>query len=169
VTANATSAHPQWTKRFRSPRLARLAAFGAAALFFGMLLLAVRVQWLPLESVDRGLAARLNAAVADHPLIVTVLKIITTLGSTGVLSWLVGIAALVLLVRKRPRLALYLLVTGAGALILDPTLKLAVGRLRPVVAEPIAVGGGNSFPSGHALASIIVYGALLLVFAPALP
>jgi undecaprenyl-diphosphatase len=37
-----------------------------------------------------------------------------------------------------------------------------------VVDHPIATGGGNSFPSGHALASVIVYGALLLVFAPAM-
>jgi undecaprenyl-diphosphatase len=146
-----------------------VAGFGAAALLFGILLIAVRVRWVPLESVDHGIAADLNSAVADHPVAVTVLKFITTMGSLGVLSWLTGIAALVLLVRRRYRLVLYLLVTGAGAVILDPTLKLAVGRLRPVVAEPIAVGGGNSFPSGHALSSIIVYGALLLVFAPALP
>ena len=50
----------------------------------------------------------------------------------------------------------------------DPVLKLAVGRLRPVVANPIAHGNGNSFPSGHALGSSICYGALLLVFLPAL-
>jgi undecaprenyl-diphosphatase len=66
-------------------------------------------------------------------------------------------------------LAGYLLVTSAGGLILDPTLRIAVGRLRPVVADPVAAGGGNSFPSGHALASVIGYGALLLVFLPALP
>nr|WP_240947773.1 phosphatase PAP2 family protein [Planosporangium mesophilum] len=62
----------------------------------------------------------------------------------------------------------YLLVTGAGALILDPALKRAIGRLRPVVEHPVAVGGGNSFPSGHSLGAMIVYGALLLIFAPAL-
>ena len=45
-------------------------------------------------------------------------------------------------------LAAYLLVTGAGALTLDPILKSLVGRLRPVVAHPIAHGTGDSFPSG---------------------
>ncbi|HEX8006058.1 MAG TPA: phosphatase PAP2 family protein, partial [Trebonia sp.] len=39
--------------------------------------------------------------------------------------------------------------------------------LRPVVAHPIAYGTGNSFPSGHALGSIVCYGALFLVFLPA--
>src|SRR6202000_135054 len=42
-----------------------------------------------------------------------------------------------------------------------------VGRLRPVVAHPVAYGNGNSFPSGHALGSIVCYGALFLVFLPA--
>jgi undecaprenyl-diphosphatase len=36
-----------------------------------------------------------------------------------------------------------------------------------VVAHPIAHGTGNSFPSGHALGSIVCYGALFLVFLPA--
>jgi undecaprenyl-diphosphatase len=149
--------------------LARLAGFGAAALLFGVLLIAVRVQWVPLESIDRGVAADLNRAVADRPALVSVLKIITVLGGHTVLGWLVALSTLILVVRERFRLAGYLLVTGAGALILDPTLKIAVGRLQPVVADPVAVGGGNSFPSGHALASVIGFGALLLVFAPAVP
>jgi undecaprenyl-diphosphatase len=72
-----------------------------------------------------------------------------------------------LALRRQWRLAIYLLVTGAGALILDPVLKSLVGRLRPVVAHPIAHGTGNSFPSGHALGSIVCYGAILLVFLPA--
>jgi membrane-associated phospholipid phosphatase len=36
-----------------------------------------------------------------------------------------------------------------------------------VVAHPIAHGTGDSFPSGHALGSIVCYGAILLVFLPA--
>jgi undecaprenyl-diphosphatase len=71
-------------------------------------------------------------------------------------------------VRRRYRLAIYLLVTGAGALVLGPILKALVGRVRPVVPDPVSYGTGNSFPSGHSLGSIICYGALLLVFLPAI-
>jgi undecaprenyl-diphosphatase len=50
---------------------------------------------------------------------------------------------------------------------MDPVLKSLVGRLRPVVPHPIAHGAGDSFPSGHALGSIVCYGAIFLVFLPA--
>jgi undecaprenyl-diphosphatase len=92
---------------------------------------------------------------------------VTWLGSSGVLWAVVGVAAVILAIRKRWRLAVYLLVTAAGALVLDPVLKSLVGRLRPVVAHPIAHGTGDSFPSGHSLGSIVCYGAILLVFLPA--
>ena len=36
-----------------------------------------------------------------------------------------------------------------------------------MVAHPVAHGTGNSFPSGHSLGSIVCYGAVLLVFLPA--
>jgi undecaprenyl-diphosphatase len=94
---------------------------------------------------------------------------LSRVGSAGVLGWLVAIATVLLVVRRRYRLAVYLPVTYLGALVLDPALKAAIGRLRPVVLHPVAHGGGFSFPSGHALGSIVGYGALLLVFTPALP
>jgi undecaprenyl-diphosphatase len=105
--------------------------------------------------------------VAGHAAVVSIVKAVTWLGSGGVLWTLVGMAVVVLAIRRRWRLACYLLVTGAGELTLDPVLKVLVGRLRPVVAHPIAYGNGDSFPSGHALGSIVCYGALLLVFLPA--
>src|SRR5215467_9536829 len=120
-----------------------------------------------LESADHGAAARLNSLVAGHSTIVSIVKAVTWLGSGGVLWTLIGAAAIVLALRRRWRLAAYLLVTGAGVLVLDPVLKALVGRLRPVVAHPIAHGNGDSFPSGHALGSIVCYGALFLVFLPA--
>jgi undecaprenyl-diphosphatase len=131
------------------------------------LLVLVRLQWAPLESVDHGAAARLNSLVAGHAAAVSIVKAVTWLGSSGVLWTLVGIAVVVLAIRRRWRLAIYLLVTGAGELTLDPVLKAMVGRLRPVVAHPVAYGQGDSFPSGHALGSIVCYGALFLVFVPA--
>jgi undecaprenyl-diphosphatase len=147
--------------------LGPLALITAAAFVFALLLLLVRLQWAPLESVDRGAADRLNSLVAGHPAAVSIIKAVTWLGSGGVLWTLTMAAALLLALRRRWRLTIYLLVAGAGELVLDPVLKALVGRLRPVVPHPIAYGTGDSFPSGHALGSIVCYGALLLVFLPA--
>jgi len=147
--------------------LVPLAIVTAAALLFTILLLLVRLRWAPLESADHGAAAHLNSLVAGHPAVVRIIKAVTWLGSGGVLWTLIGVAAVVLAIRRRWRLTVYLLVTGAGELVLDPVLKALVGRLRPVVASPVAHGNGNSFPSGHALGSIVCYGALFLVFLPA--
>src|SRR5204863_9418583 len=105
--------------------------------------------------------------IASNATLVAVVKAITWLGSGGVLWTVIGAATVILALRGRWRLAAYLLVTGAGALALDPILKSLVGRLRPVVAHPIAHGTGDSFPSGHSLGSIVCYGAILLVFLPA--
>src|SRR5215468_5680993 len=147
--------------------LTPLAAITAAALIFAVLLVLVRLQWAPLEAADHGAAAGINGLIAGNATLVAVVKAVTWLGSSGVLWVVVGAAAVVLAIRRQWRLAVYLLVTGAGALVLDPVLKSLVGRLRPVVAHPIAHGIGNSFPSGHALGSIVCYGAVLLVFLPA--
>jgi undecaprenyl-diphosphatase len=154
--------------RGRDRRLAPLVAVTVAAAAFSVLLVAVRLHWAPLESADHRTAARLNSLVAGDHALIAVVKSVTWLGSSGVLWTLIGLAALLLALRRRWRLAGYLLITGAGVLALDPILKALVGRLRPVVAHPIAHGTGNSFPSGHSLASLVCYGALLLVFLPAL-
>jgi undecaprenyl-diphosphatase len=154
---------PATTRRTLAP----LAAVTAAALLFALLLLLVRLRWAPLESADHATATWLNGLVASHPVAVSVVKAVTWLGSGGVLWTVIVAAAAVLAIRRRWRLAAYLLAAGAGALVLDPVLKALVGRLRPVVEHPIAHGNGNSFPSGHALGSIVCYGALFLVFLPA--
>jgi undecaprenyl-diphosphatase len=147
-------------------RLAPLIAVTVATLVFTVLLIGVRLRWSPLEAADHDAAARLNSLVAGHPALLAVIKAITWLGSNGVLWTVLGVSAAVMALRRRWKLALYLLVTGAGALVLDPVLKSLVGRLRPVVAHPVAHGTGNSFPSGHSLGSIVCYGAVLLVFLP---
>src|ERR1700722_19107143 len=141
------------TRRTLTP----LAIVTATAFLFAFLLILVRLQWAPLESADHRAAAGLNSLVAGHAALVSVVKSVTWLGSSGVLWTVTGTAAVVLAIRRRWRLAVYLLVAGAGALTLDPVLKSLVGRLRPVVADPIAYGTGDSFPSGHALGSIVCY------------
>lgn len=161
--------------RLMSPRtlerqdrsLTPLTTVTAAALVFTILLVLVRLRWHPLESVDHSAAARIDNLVAGQHMAVTVVTVITMLGSTVVLAAVIAGGALLLALRRQWRLAMYLVVTGVGALVLDPVIKSLVGRLRPALAHPIAHAPGNSFPSGHSLGSIACYGALLLVFVPA--
>lgn len=145
-----------------------LAGVTVAGVGFGLLLILVRFQWGPLHDADHGAAVWFNDLVYRHDPLVTVLRAVTDLGGRTILIWLVTVAMVGLLIRRQGRLAAYLIVTGAGALLLDPALKALVGRLRPVVDVPLAGYAGESFPSGHALGSAVAYGALLLVFLPAM-
>jgi undecaprenyl-diphosphatase len=138
----------------------------AAAAVFAVLLILVRTRWAPLESLDHGVATDLNNVVSGHSLVIGILKTVTWLGSDGVLWTVILAGAVITAIRRRFRLTAYLVITGAGALVLDPVLKDLVGRVRPVVAHPVSHGTGNSFPSGHSLGSIVCYGALFLVFLP---
>src|SRR4051812_18234210 len=154
-------------RHFTERSLAGLLAVLGAGTGFGALLLLVRVHWGPLLRVDRGVAENLNHLVAPHAAVVSTLTTVTRLGGRPVLLWLTTIVVVVLLIRRQVRPAVYLVVAGTGALLLDPSLKTLVGRVRPVVDVPVAVAPGDSFPSGHTLGSTVVYGALLLVFLPA--
>ncbi|MEQ4304108.1 phosphatase PAP2 family protein [Plantactinospora sp. B6F1] len=153
---------------FAERSLAGLALVAGTGVGFGVLLLLVRVHWGPLYRADHETAAWFNELVSANDGLVTVLRAVTSLGGRPIMIWLVTIAVVGLLIRRQGRLAVYLIVTGLGALVLDPSLKELVGRLRPVVDIPVASAPGNSFPSGHALGSMVAYGALLLVFLPAM-
>jgi undecaprenyl-diphosphatase len=165
---------PSFRHRQRPNRLSRssrsltpLIAVSAAALVFAVLLVLVLIRFRPLDAADRDAANALNSLVSGHPVLITVIKAVTDLGSTPVLVGVVAAAAIFLAIRRSWRLLLFGLVSVTGGFVLDPVLKDLVGRLRPVVAHPIAHGIGRSFPSGHALNSIVCYGAVLLVFLPA--
>ena len=165
VQTKAESLRP--AEHFTERSLVGLLAVAAIGSGFGLLLMLVRFNWGPLYRVDHGAAAELNRIVSQYPPLVTVLQAISNLGGRPIMMWLVVIVVVVLLIRGRRRLATYLVVTGVGALMLDPSLKLIVGRLRPVVDVPVASAPGNSFPSGHALGSIVAYGSVVLIFLPA--
>ena len=68
--------------------------------------------------------------------------------------------AIILLIRKRYRWVLYLAVTVGGGSLLNLELKRYFARARPDVAEMLRRAHGYSFPSGHAMGSTVVFGAL---------
>jgi membrane protein DedA with SNARE-associated domain/membrane-associated phospholipid phosphatase len=92
--------------------------------------------------------------------LVKLAKAITLLGSPAfIAAW--GSVVCVILLRQRRRT---LLVGWIGALVggvlLDLALKLAFRRPRPVWEDPYLAERGWSFPSGHAMGSLIAYGML---------
>ncbi len=167
TSARTTALRPYEHFAWRS--LAGLVIVIAGATGFGLLLLLVRAGWPPLVSFDRTAVDTLNHAVAGDRTAVTVLTAITNLGGRVILFWLVTVSAAIMLIRRQYQLTVYLVVTGLGALALDPTIKALVGRLRPMVPAPITTAPGYSFPSGHTLDATVFYGVMLLVFLPIIP
>ncbi len=84
----------------------------------------------------------------------------TILGTPVALGALVLVVAAVLLARGRYRWALYLVLTTTIGGIVNRLLKAYFLRERPDLAEAIRSASGYSFPSGHAMGSTIVFGAL---------
>ncbi|WP_223166278.1 phosphatase PAP2 family protein [Nonomuraea sp. SYSU D8015] len=140
-----------------------------AGLAFTLVMGLVRVAWQPLIHFDRGVSDALNTVVAGNTVMQEMLQAVTDFGGFPILGRVVLLGTLFLLIRREVRLAVYVVVTSLGAMTLYNVLKLLVGRLRPVVEEPVAVAPGMSFPSGHAMSSLVSYGVLLLVFAPTVP
>ncbi|MGW0496020.1 phosphatase PAP2 family protein [Streptomyces sp. NPDC003007] len=138
------------------------------AMGFVLLLFLVRGEWGPLRRLDEAVADGLNDAVADHGVVVEALRVVTALGGSPALAWVTSVGVVWLLLRRQVRAALYMAVAAVGAWILISVVKTLVGRLRPVVDEPLVTPSGLSFPSGHALSSLVSYGVLLLVFLPAM-
>jgi undecaprenyl-diphosphatase len=155
--------------RFAVRTSAGLVGVLGAGVVFAVLLALVRTAWAPLDSLDRAVASRMNELVAGNDLMVESLQVVTGLGGRNGLGLLLVSGTGYLLLRRQRRLAAYVLLTTFGALILDPVVKLLVERLRPVVEVTIATAPGPSFPSGHALDSLVAYGVMLLVFLPTIP
>jgi undecaprenyl-diphosphatase len=85
---------------------------------------------------------------------------LTLLGTPVGLGILMAIATAFLVFHRRWRWAAYLLITSALGGLLNLQLKAYFARARPELAEALRDAHGYSFPSGHAMGSTIVFGAL---------
>jgi len=134
---------------------------------FGLLLHQVSTDG-PLTGLDEDGAQWLNDRVHGSDLAVDALQAISFTGKPIFLLFAVGLPGAWVLWHGGRKLTLFLAVTCIGGGIIDTIVKVAVDRPRPEVDQPIATAFGKSFPSGHAMQSVVCYGALLLVFLPLL-
>ena len=176
---NATS---DSTPRSRDGRIRRLdpdsrlglelTLWGVAAFVvlvpFGVLLALVRSHSSGLQSADQSIAAHAHTLAVHHHSLVTFLKAVSTAGAPRTFWVLIAVLAVVLIVRRAARLAVWAGVTMAGAALLDNVIKTVANRARPHFANPVATAPGKSFPSGHALESFASIAIILIVVLPLL-
>ena len=143
------------------PRTVVAALLGLAG--FTVVLVLVAIRWAPLDDLDRAVATDLAAAYGRDSGWAGLLTFVHHATQPWVLRAVGVIVAGILLTLGRRRLGTWVLVTVALGTVLEPLLKRAVGRERPALAEPVVHLGGSGFPSGHALTSALVIGALLVV------
>jgi undecaprenyl-diphosphatase len=154
----------------RAVRLSAGAGAGAlAALPFLLLLALVGGGWGPLGDLDRRVAAELNGWALQRPWAVDVLEVVAVVLHPTVFRTAGAVLAVVAWLRGARLLGWWVAVVTAVGGVLVPVLKEAVGRTRPVLADPVATETSASFPSGHATASAIGVAVLLVLVLPRLP
>jgi len=133
--------------------LALAAIFVAAGLMGG-----------PGQNLETSLMARVAEIRAERLGLAPVLAVVTQLGGAWVTLGVSGAAALWLMLRRMPGLALLLTTTVLVERLMVDSLKEWIGRPRPPL-EP-ALSHSLAFPSGHSANSMTAFLATALIACP---
>jgi len=85
---------------------------------------------------------------------------VTSLGTGVVVGMVVLVAGMFLWLNKHKHSAVLLIVATLGGIVLNNLLKIGFNRPRPQIFEWGTHTASSSFPSGHAMSSVIVYGTV---------
>ena len=94
------------------------------------------------------------------PALESVMLEVTALGTGTVVGMIVLIAGMFLWLNHHRHSSVLLVVATLGGLVLDNLLKIGFNRPRPQIFEWGTHAASSSFPSGHAMSSVIVYGTV---------
>jgi len=100
---------------------------------------------------------------ADHDVLDTIMIVLTKIGSGPCLYGSILLVSLLALRRRLWPLSVILLANGLAALLTNWLLKLWFVRQRPTLFDEITRPETYSFPSGHAMSSMAVYGGIAAV------
>ncbi len=133
-------------------------AFLACLVGFG--LIAWRLSQPGIPVIDTATTVFLHGLAS--PTLDALMAAATFLGSSPVLAAVVGLAVVLLVVRRRRVEAAFLVIAFVGTLVLNDMLKMLVQRPRPGF-DWAEVWPETSFPSGHSMNSFVVYVAIALL------
>ena len=143
------------------PRLVLLGWAALSFLLFGLVLLAVVQGWGPLAKFDdRGSPAAKYAV--DSGWLIHPLRVVEVAFQTLGMTIMTAAVALVMLIRRHRRAALYTVGVMVVTTVTYSLVKLLVARTRPEWQLKQALLSSKSFPSGHA-ASITAFGGVLIL------
>ena len=111
----------------------------------------------PITAIDHELANALHARAT--PLGTTVYRIVTAFGGSWIVAIAIGVGLLFLIQRRWSYLAIWIMALAGGGL-LSLQMKAIFARPRPVFTNPLLIEHSFSFPSAHAMTSLITYGIL---------
>ena len=131
-----------------------------AALLVAFAALALVVRGPEVNALDASASAFVHSFAS--PIMDALMTAASAVGSGPALLVLAAATAAVALVRGRPALAAFLAVASVGVVLLNDGLKLVVARSRPTF-DWAAVLPDYSYPSGHAMQSIVVLVAVAFV------
>jgi membrane-associated phospholipid phosphatase len=138
----------------------------AVAILAGSLLtltVLVGIGFDPLLDLDHVVAWRAYDATFGHEGRIELWQRVTDYGAPTVMRVAILLAALLLALRRRWVLSLWLIALAVLETVVAPAAKLVLERPRPSWVEPIATLASTSYPSGHATAAATaaMAGALL--------
>jgi membrane-associated phospholipid phosphatase len=112
---------------------------------------------------DQRIADWLHGRATDP--LTDVFRAITWTGNGGFLAVVVFVVAVLLWRRRLVTDGLFVVLAFAGAEVITFGMKQGFRRERPFFEDPLATASSFSFPSGHSLVSLAVYGSIALVVA----
>jgi undecaprenyl-diphosphatase len=116
-------------------------------------------------SFDWRCAETFQQHAAEHPALLTSMRVITHIGGIPVMTGLAVAGTLVLLWRRDYVLALGFALTAGGGALFNQGVKGVIDRPRPpaVMRDAEVTETNESYPSGHSMGATIGYGSLAYV------
>ena len=158
-----------WVHRV-NPQLATLIAAVGTIGLLSCLVILLGLSWLFQEVLEKeafGFDTTVLLAVHrwSNPILDQVMLSLTRLGDPEFVVVIIVLSLGLLLWRRQRTEAKMLTIACLGALILNQGLKLFFAKPRPQLWTPLIVETSFSFPSGHALGSLVLYGFLAYLLA----
>lgn len=160
----------KWSKRLHPHPRAGFALIAALLLLgpFAALTTLVVLTAPGVFFLDADVASGLHGFVLNHPDLGTALRVVSLITLPNTFRLIALVSAGLLWRRGHRTAAGWLVVTMAIGGVLGIVLKQVFSRSRPEWPESITVASGYSYPSGHALNSMLAAGCAIVLLHPVL-